>query len=150
MADYHIIGAQAVNSTPIATASIETGGDRFKVYDFTSGFNLASPADILFTVVADRFGSTDDGTGDPETAAPLDLGDIAFAGNVLVNHTVNPASLLTTELWHIAQHMRATYRWVAAPGKELVMPVTANTGIVFTANHASNNAVHELGVYFAV
>ena len=130
MADYHVKGAQAVESTHKTTLTLERGAHRFRVYDFTSGFTLASPSDNLLTATADRFGTTDDGTGDAETPAPLDTADAAWAGNCLVNHSVEPASYLTTEVWGpIAQHMRATYRWVAAPGKEIVMPDTANTGI---------------------
>ncbi len=150
MADYHAIGAQLVAASADTTLSIERGtGGRFKVYDFTSGFDLASPSDNLFVVSADRFGTTDDGTGDAEVGAPLDTADAAFSGNILVNHTVEPASYLATEVWNIAQHMRATYRWVAAPGKEIVMPDTANTGIGFFTLHASAVPVHQLGVFFS-
>ena len=149
MADYHVTGNQLVASTTDTTLTLETAGSRFRVYDFTSGFTLASPSDNLLTVTADRFGTTDDGTGDAEVGAPLDTADAAFSGNILVNHTIEPASYLTTELWNIAQHMRATYRWVAAPGKELVMPNTANTGIGFFTLHASAVPVHQLGVFFS-
>ncbi len=150
MSDYHVKGAQAVTSgTADTTLSLERGAARFRVYDFTSGFDLASPSDNLFIVTADRFGTTNDGTGDAETAAPLDTADAAWAGNCLVNHSAEPASYLATEVWEIAQHMRATYRWVAAPGKEIVMPDTANTGIGFFSIHASITPVHNIGVFFS-
>ena len=152
MADYFAVGNQVVtNTTADTTISVETGGDRFRVYDFTSGFDLASPSDGLFVIAADRFGTTDDGLGTAEVPAPLDQSEIVFAGNCIVDHTTEPnAYLADSTLWTIAQHMRATYRWVAAPGKELVMPTTANTGIGFFAIHASLVPVHNLGLYFSV
>ncbi len=150
MSDFFAIGTQTVNSTTITTITIERGANgRFRVYDFTSGFTLASPSDNLLTVTADRFGTTDDGAGTAEVGAPVDTADAAFSGNILVNNTTEPTSYLTTELFHIAQHMRATYRWVAAPGKELVMPDTANAGIGFFADHASVTPEHVMGVYFS-
>ena len=150
MADYHVTGTQTVASTTDTTLTLERGASRYKVYDFTSGFTLASPSDNLLTVTADRFGTTNDGTGDAETPAPLDTADAAAGTTSLVNHTVEPASYLTTEVWGpIAQHMRATYRWVAAPGKEIIMPDTANTGIGFFADHASVTPEHVMSVFFS-
>ncbi len=149
MSDYHVTGSQTVAGTTDTTLTLERGAARFRVYDFTSGFTLASPSDNLLTVTADRFGTTNDGTGDAETAAPLDTADAAWAGNCLVNHSAEPSSYLTTEVFRIAQHMRATYIWVAAPGKEIVMPDTANTGIGFFADHASVTPLHVVNVYFS-
>ena len=152
MADYFAEGEQTVvPTTPDTTISIERGVQgRTRIYDFTSGFDLATPSDNLFVVVADRFGTTDDGTGDSPLVEPLDGADAAFAGNVLDNHSAEPASYLDTPVWRIAQHLRATYRWVAAPGKEIVMPDTANTGVGFFSIHASQVPEHNIGVFFSV
>ncbi len=149
MSDYHVTGTQTVAGTTDTTLTLERGAGRYRVYDFTSGFTLASPSDNLLTVSADRFGTTDDGVGTAETPAPLDTADDAASTTCLVNHTTEPNAYLTTEVFHIAQHMRATYRWVAAPGKEIVMPDTANTGIGFFADHASVTPEHVVGVFFS-
>ena len=150
MADYHVVGTQTVAGTTDTTLTLERGAGRYRVYEFTSGFTLASPSDNLLTVTADRFGTTNDGTGDAETPAPLDTADVASTTTCLVNHSAEPASYLTTEVFGpVGQHMRATYRWVAAPGKEIVMPTTANTGIGFAADHASVTPEHTMSVYFS-
>jgi hypothetical protein len=149
MSDYFVTGTQTVAGTTDTTLTLERGSARYRVYDFSSGFTLASPSDNLLTVTADRFGTTNDGTGDAETPAPLDTADAAAGTTCLVNHSAEPSSYLTTEVFKIAQHMRATYRWVAAPGKEIVMPDTANTGVGFFADHASVTPEHVMGVYFS-
>jgi hypothetical protein len=44
------------------------------------------------------------------------------------NHTVEPTFTAAAILLNIPLNQRATFRWVAAPGGELVMPATAANG----------------------
>ncbi len=149
MADYHVEGIQVVDSSTDTTLTLERGASkRFKVFDFTSGFTIATPADILLSVTARRFDTTDDGTGDARTPSPIDLDDGASVTTCLTNHSAEPnAYISNAEVWGpIGQHMRATYRWVAAPGKELVNPNTATTGFGWYAEHASSAPSHTISL----
>ncbi len=144
-------GVQTVAGTTDTTITLERGASkRAKVFDFTSGFTLASPSDNLLTVTAQRF-TTDDGTGTARTPAPLDPADGAAVTTCLTNHTIEPSAYTANEeIWGpIGQHMRATYRWVAAPGKELVIPNSASNGIGWFADHASVTPEHYMSIYFS-
>ena len=151
MADYHVEGSQTVAGTTDTTITLERGASkRAKVFDFTSGFTLASPSDNLLSVTAQRF-TTDDGTGTARTANPLDPADGAAVTTCLQNHSAEPSAYTANEeIWGpIAQHMRATYRWAASPGKELVIPNTASVGIGWFADHASVTPEHLMSIYFS-
>ncbi len=151
MSDFHVEGTQTVIATPDTTITLEIASStRFRIYEFTSGFTLASPEDNLLTVTAGRF-VTADGTGAQTRAPnPLDPADAAAITTSQQNHTTEPTTYTTDEEVHvIAQHMRATYRWVATPGREIVSSVTASTGIGFFAVHASSTPEHVLSLYFS-
>ncbi len=150
MADYFIDGTQVAIADPgVTTLSVERGGGRIKVFEINSGFILASPADQLLEIALRRF-ATADGTG---TAArvpnPLDLADAACQATGFEDHTIEPTTFVTnTEGWKIAQHMRATYRWVAAPGKDIVVPDTTANGVALVA-FGPGAPVHTGSLYFS-
>lgn len=148
MADYHVEGTQTVASPDDTTITIERGASaRVKIFDFTTGFQLASPSDNLLLVTAQR--STADGTGTSRTPNPLDPADAACVATCLTNHTIEPTYTANEEVWGpIGQHMRATYRWVAAPGKEIILPNTSAAGVGWFATHASAVPEHYMSVYF--
>ena len=151
MSDFHVVGSQTVAGTTDTTLTLEIASStRFKIYEFTSGFTLASPSDNLLTVTGQRF-VTADGAGTGRVPNPLDPADAASATTCLVNHTTEPTTYSSAEeVWGpIGQHMRATYRWVATPGKEIISSVTAATGVGFFADHASVTPEHTLSLYFA-
>ncbi len=150
MGDYHVEGTQTVSGTDITTITIERGAaKRFKIFEFTSGFTLASPSDNLILVDAHRF-DTADGTGTGRTPNALDQADGVAVATSQQNHTIEPTTYVTDEeVWIIGQHMRATYRWVAAPGKEIVVPDIAAEGVGWLANHASATPEHIMSVYFS-
>lgn len=148
MADYAVEGSQTVASPDDSTLTIERGASkRAKVFDFTSGFTLASPSDNLLSVTAQRGSAS--GTGTSRTPSPLDPADGAAVTTCEENHTIEPTYTAGSELLVIGQHMRATYRWVAAPGKEWVIPDTAGALIGFFATHASVTPEHLIAAMFA-
>lgn len=151
MADYHINGAQTVAGTDDTTLTVERGASaRFKVFEINSGFTLASPSDNLLSVRLHRF-VTADGAGTARVPNPLDPADAPCVATGLTNHTTEPTTYSTDEeVWGaIGQHMRATYRWVAAPGKEIVIPNTASVGVGLVASHASVTPEHVGSLYFS-
>ena len=98
---------------------------RQKLYDYIVA-NEEAPADALFThnllrVTADPAG------GATPTPEPLDPADAAalFAGNdVITTDAAGTVLVMTFGLNH-----RATFRWVAAPGSEIVTAATDNLGV---------------------
>ena len=152
MPDYHVEGIQTVASPDDTTLTLEAPGSaqRAKIFEFTTGFNLASPADILLSVRAHRF-VTNDGVGDARTPNPLDPADGPAVTTCLTNHGTEPTTYTTDEeVWGPnGMHMRATYRWVASPGKEIVIPNTASVGVGWLATHASSVPDHLMSVYFS-
>lgn len=113
----------------LASLTAATGATTLRrawVYDLMFGAD-GTPADNVVTYKADR--QTSVGTGTSATPAPLDAGDAAALIVGTANHTVEPIITAATQLIEIAVNQRASYRWVAAPGGELVVPATNVAGI---------------------
>jgi len=54
--------------------------------------------------------------------------------------STNPTITASSDLLQFAQNQRATFRWVAAPGSELVVPATASNGLALMSAVASATA----------
>jgi hypothetical protein len=96
------------------------------IYDVMLGAS-GTPADNVLNWILNR--QTTAGTGTAHTPTPLETGDAACLLAGLVNHTIEPTITDQTGLIQIAMNQRASYRWVAAPGGELVVPATNVAGI---------------------
>ena len=99
---------------------------RFRLYDVIVG-SEASPADNAFLYVFQRI--TAAGTSTAVTPRNLDPASAATELDAGQNHTVEPTYTASQELLFIPVNQRATMRWVAAPGSELVFPATASNGV---------------------
>ena len=119
-----IIGARADATTP----------QRGKLYDYMVAC-IATPADNVFTHLIQR--SSTAGTGAAVTPSPLDPADAAALMDGIDTITVNPTTGVT--LLQVGLNQRATYRWVAAPGSELVFPATASNGLLGALGAASTS-----------
>ena len=97
---------------------------RVWLYDCMFGAD-GTPADNVLTYALGRQSTV--GTGTAAAAAPLDVPDAVALITETVNHTAEPTPGVT--LLDIPVNQRASYRWVAAPGGELVVPATDVTGI---------------------
>lgn len=124
--------AVEMNRTASTTASLGTvGADatrprRCKWYDVILG-SEASPADNPFRYIFQR--CTALGTSTAVTPQPLDPADAATESDAGENHSAEPTYTANAILLAIGLNQRATFRWVAAPGSELVSPATASNGI---------------------
>lgn len=98
---------------------------RTKIYDLIFGCQGA-PADNVYQYRITR--CTAPGTNTGVTPAPLDPADAAALTVVGENNTVEPTGSTPT-LLAVELNQRATLRWVAAPGGELVTPATASNGV---------------------
>lgn len=96
------------------------------IYDLMFGTD-GTPADNSVTYIVNR--QTTTGTRTVATPAPLDFADAAALTTAGVVTTIEPTITAATQLVEIAMNQRASYRWVAAPGGELVMPATNVAGV---------------------
>lgn len=102
-----------------------TQARRGKIYDLILG-SEATPADAAVLWTVRRY--TAAGTNTAVTVAKMDDADAAFLGAAGENHSAEPTYTANTTVLNIPMNQRATFRWVAAPGGELVWPATTANG----------------------
>lgn len=131
------------NKTATSIASI--AGLRPYIYEFTVGADGApnsTDCSIVFTLQA---WTTAAGTSSAFVPYPLDPGYQAAKAAAGINFTVEPTYTAAATYWGpMGINQRATYRWVAAPGSELVLVGTAVTGAgmqVKSTNYAGQTDV---------
>ena len=128
MAKY-AVRMQRTASTTLSVGNITadaTRPRRGKIYDIMFG-SEATPADNVFLWQLQR--CTTAGTATGVTPQALDPDDAATEADAAEIHTVDPTLTAGAMLLTIPLNQRASYRWVAAPGGELVYPATASNGI---------------------
>lgn len=118
---------------------------RIKVYDLLVGTN-GTPADNYIEWDVSR--STTAGTGTSATPLPLDPADAASLSLSLANMTVEPTVTAASDVFYVGVNQRASYRWVAAPGSELVAPAVATNGFVLRAKSAGYTGTATGHIYF--
>jgi hypothetical protein len=100
---------------------------RTKLYDFVFGSAEATPADGNTLWQLQR--CTTAGTATAVTPQILDPADGAALTAANQNHTVDPTLTANAIMLSIGLNQRATFRWVAQPGGEIVTPATASNGL---------------------
>ncbi len=137
-ARYSASGNNTMTATPgdsaLSIAGVTATLRRAWVNEFVIG-NEGTPADNVVNYIVQRF--TASGTDTAVTPTRLDVADAESDMNCGENHTVEPTYTATEELWEFPLNTRATYRWVAPPGGELVIPAVNEEGIGFLGFHAS-------------
>lgn len=123
-------GTQQAVSTSYKTlvaafASSGTAVRRGKVYDVLVGTN-GTPADNYMEWDISR--QTADGTATTVTPLAIDPADSAMLGVSKANYTVEGTITANSSVFYVGVNQRASYRWVAAPGGELVYPATNLNG----------------------
>jgi len=124
-----------------------TPTSRAKIYDLVVG-SVATPADAATKFSINR--TTAVGTEaagftpvnlDPDgPASASDFGVGAFSAE--------PTKTANAELLVFSMNQRATFRWVAAPGSELVLPATQNYGACLQSVSSTVTTAHEATVFF--
>jgi hypothetical protein len=100
---------------------------RFALYELIAG-SEATPGDFAFLwEIYKRTGLATGGTA--PNIQPLDAAE-SLAATVVANQapTANGAGGSTNIFLSMPLNQRATFRWVAAPGGELIAPATASNG----------------------
>ena len=149
MARYSASGSQNLpaSTTPITalTVAAQSTAHRNIIYDITIG-NVGAPADLVTLHTIQRITNPNASNCTAVTPSLLDLADRASQCAGGENHTAEPTYTSNQELMEIPLNHRATFRWVAAPGGELVTPATNNYGIGAKAFHASATSEWRVGV----
>jgi len=119
-----------------------TGGTTIRPYliDLTISSN-ATPADNSSEWQLLR--STAAGTSTGVTPAPFDEADPVAISTSGKNHSVEP-TYTGVALLDIAHNQRATFRWVAAPGEEIIAAATAAHGFGVQCQGVGGSGVAEL------
>jgi hypothetical protein len=119
----------AQNSATVPQAQlVATAAVRPKLYDLMLG-SPSTPADQAASWCIRRSTTASTG-GTAVTPVSIDPGDPASITTAMVSPSMS-APTLTAGLFLLqwAQNLRATFRWVAAPGKEIIAPASANNGL---------------------
>jgi hypothetical protein len=146
MANYVVqLNRTASTTLPVGTVTADaTRPRRIKWYDLMFG-SEASPADNPFLWTVQRCTALGTSTGVTPTA--LDSADAATESDAGENHTIDATQTANLILLAIALNQRATFRWVAAPGGELVYPATASNGLAINTPTSSAVAVTATVMY---
>lgn len=138
---------QAITSTYktlLALTAQTTSLRRIKVYDVLVG-TLGTPADQTYEWDISR--QTAAGTSTAVTPNPLDPADAAAFTVGSANFTAEGTITAASSVWYEGTNQRASYRWVAAPGSELVGPATNLAGFALRARSVSGGTATATGAF---
>lgn len=121
----------AVYASTTGTTSLVRRG---KIYDVLVGTD-GTPADNSMEWAVMRL--TSPSTSSLVTANPLDPADAAMAAGSIANSTTEGTFTSSGEVFYVGINQRASYRWVAAPGSELVYPATSSAGLALRTRSAA-------------
>lgn len=127
----------AVTSTYKTLAAITgvTASRRIKWYDLSFG-TIGTPADQTYEWDVSR--QTAAGTSTAYTPVSLDPADAACDAVGSINFSAEGTTTAASSVFYLGTNQRASYRWVAAPGSELVSPgATFLAGLRFATRSAS-------------
>jgi len=124
----------ATSITALTLASNATVAHRNYLHEYIIA-DEGTPADNVVLHTLQRCSAL--GTNTLVTATKLDPADRVAQALCGENHTAEPTYTAAEELAEFALNTRATFRWVAAPGSEIVTPATAANGVGWAALHAS-------------
>lgn len=126
MGKYSASGVTPVGTTLCLLNLTGSAAVRCKVFDLIIGSD-ATPADVATQFNISRTSSVGTG-GTGATSVPLDPLTVAATGAAL-RGTFSGTPTKAAVLLFFALNQRATFRWVAAPGSELISVATAANGI---------------------
>lgn len=140
MARRYSIDGQDTNTAATTILGLTSAATvRPKIYDLIMGSD-ATPADNAAEYVLQRY--TAAGTSTAVTPQALDPGDPASLCSAGEAHSAEPTYTANAILLQFALNQRATFRWVAAPGGELVLPATAANGVGIQVIGIAGSAVN--------
>lgn len=143
-----LAGTKQVNTTTYKTQLALTAATatltRGKVYDVLIGTN-GTPADNPMEFDISR--QTAAGTSTPVVPVALEGGDRAAGTVGSANFTVEGTITATSSVFYVGLNQRASYRWVAAPGSELIIPNTNLAGFALRSKSATYTGTSTVQAY---
>lgn len=139
--------AIAPSSGAMVSNPVNLGLRRGKIYDILVGTN-GTPADnyVEWELSRCTIGTTVTYLGSVSSVSSaygLDLADPGFQAMVTNNASAGSTAVISriSQPWYVGVNQRASYRWVAAPGSEVVYPAvssaTAGNGVALQARSAA-------------
>lgn len=129
---YAITGEDSNTASTTVISLNATTTTRPLIYDMVVGSPTA-PADQAANYALRRF-TTSNGTGTALTPNAVDPAHPAAVTAASIAHSAEPTYTAGANQLRFSLNQRATFRWVAAPGGELIAPATANAGLGFLAD----------------
>lgn len=124
----------------VSNATLGVGPRRQRWNDFLVGTNT-SPADnyiefdvIRASILSSNLTATTNTISSFSSYCMDDPGDQGFTPYAQVNCSGEGGITALSEGWYIGINQRASYRWIANPGQELVMPANLQTTTGFPGN----------------
>lgn len=144
---YHGFGSAAVGTNLTLVTLISAATIRPRLYDLLLGC-AATPADqaTKFTLIRCTAAGTAGSSFTPIALDPGDPASLATVGQGVFS--VEPTYTANSNLLVVDVNQRATVRWVAAPGGELVAPATASNGIGVRSLAGTGSATHEAAMHW--
>jgi hypothetical protein len=118
---------------------------RVWIYDVMVGTD-GTPADNAVNWIVNRQSTV--GTATSHVPAQQDSADAAALITANVNNTIEPTVTDQTGLVQLGVNQRASYRWVAYPGGELIVPATNTNGIGVRAKSPAYTSTATACVHF--
>ncbi|MEM3077614.1 MAG: hypothetical protein QXW38_08375 [Candidatus Nitrosotenuis sp.] len=139
---YSIDGQDTNTASTTILGLTSTAAIRPAIYDLVSGSD-ATPADNAAEYNVQRY--TAAGTATAVTPQALDPGNPAATATAGEAHTAEPTYTANAVLLNYMHNQRATFRWVAAPDGEIILPATAANGagvqVITVAGSAVNTGI---------
>lgn len=130
MANYTVQMLKATTSITIGVGSVECPGSgmrRFKVCDVVVGSDAATLGTSNFRFELQRSTTAATGTAfTPDPRDPADAAAVTLGKSSLTVQGTNTAGKIQLT---IPLNQQATFRWVAQPGDEIVVPAVATNGL---------------------
>lgn len=127
MRRYGANGQTAAGTTVTILEVIAATTTRGRIYDIIIGSD-ATPADVAgeFNIIRGTVSGTGTGTVTPHAFDPADPAALLTAKQGTFTGQTKTA---TSEILMIALNQRATFRWVAVPDGEIVVPATSDNWV---------------------
>jgi len=138
-------GAMALIAADSVLSIISATTVRPRVSDILLS-SSSTPNDYSADFQIQRFSA--DGTATAVTPQPLDFDDPVAITTSKHTYTAEPTLTANEILLRLAHNQRATVRWVAQPGFELVCPKLAGDGVALVCNAVSTQFTEVVTIFF--
>jgi hypothetical protein len=140
-------GTNTVSSTVPIMGITSAATVRPAIYDIINASD-ATPADAASTFLLRRFTGGALSGGTSGTPAPMDSLDTAAAASYMYGASIGaPTLTASTSVLQFSQNQRATFRWVAVPGKEIILPAVATAGVCMLPTVNNGGTANFVGVW---